>query len=222
MAPPFDFLVNAFLPLLGRMGTRVRADLVRPGFYPEGGGECVVAVAPVSRLRPLTLLARGEVRRCRARAVVSKIPREIATRELSVVSKLLGWEAECLETVSVDSAGPGNILSLELRSDEVTEVFTGFGEKGISAEAVAETTVGQARRYLAAGVPVGEHLADQLLLPMALAGSGAFLTTPLSRHATTSIQVIQAFLPVRFDVEADEKGNCVVRVDGGTSSSRSK
>ncbi len=222
MAPPFDFLVKAFLPLLGRMGARVGADLVCPGFYPEGGGECVVTVTPVSRLRPLVLLARGEVRRRRARAVVSKLPREVATRELSIVSRLLGWEAECLETVPVGSAGPGNVLTLELQSDEVTEVFTGFGEKGLSAEAVAETTVREVRRYLAAGVPVGEHLADQLLLPMALAGSGAFLTTPLSRHATTTVQVIQAFLPVRFDVEPDEKGNCVVRVGGETSSRRSK
>lgn len=220
MAPPFDFLVNAFLPLLGRMGARVGADLVRPGFYPAGGGECIVTVAPVARLRPLELLARGEIRRRHAKAVVSRLSREIATRELSIVSRLLGWEAECLETVTVDSAGPGNVLSLKLRSDEVTEVFTGFGEKGVSAEAVAEQTVREVRRYLVAGVPVGEHLADQLLLPMALAGSGAFLTTPLSRHATTSIQVIQAFLPARFDVEADEKGNFVVRVGGESIASR--
>jgi RNA 3'-terminal phosphate cyclase (ATP) len=202
------------------MGARVEADLACPGFYPAGGGECVVTVAPASRLRPFELLARGELRRRHAKAVVSQLPREIATRELSIVSKLLGWESECLETVSVGSAGPGNVLTLELQSDEVTEVFTGFGEKGVSAEAVAETTVREVRRYLAAGVPVGEHLADQLLLPMALAGSGAFLTTPLSRHATTNIQVIQAFLPVRFDVEADERANCVVTVGGEMSSSR--
>ena len=43
-------------------------------------------------------------------------------------------------------------------------------------------------------------------------GFGVFLTTPLSGHATTNTQVIQAFLPVRFDVEANEKGNCVVRI----------
>jgi RNA 3'-terminal phosphate cyclase (ATP) len=211
MAPPFDFLVKAFLPLLGRMGARVEADLVCTGFYPAGGGELMVTVAPVARLRPFELLVRGEIWRRRARAVFSQLPREIATRELSIVSKLLGWEADCLEAVSVGSAGPGNVLTLELQSDEVTEVFTGFGEKGVPAEAVAEEIVREVRRYLAAGVPVGEHLADQLLLPMALAGAGAFFTTPLSRHATTNIEVIQAFLPIRFDVEADEKGNCVVR-----------
>ena len=214
MAPPFDFLEKAFLPLVGRMGATVDAVLVQPGFYPAGGGECIVTVTPAARLRPLVLLERGEVKRRAARAVVSKLSREIATRELAVVSRLLGWEAEKLEAVSVDSAGPGNVVTLEIESAGLTEVFTGFGEKGISAEAVAEKVAREARDYLASGVPVGEHLADQLLLPMALAGSGAFRTTPLSRHATTNIEVIRAFLPVRFDVEADEKGNCVVRFSG--------
>jgi len=217
MAPPFDFLERAFLPLLGRMGAAVDAVLVQPGFYPAGGGECIVTVAPVRRLRPLELLERGEVKRRAARAVVSKLSREIAARELAVVSRLLGWEAEKLEAVSVDSAGPGNVLTLEIESGGVTEVFTGFGEKGTSAEAVAEKVAREARAYLAAGVPVGEHLADQLLLPMALAGSGAFRTTPLSRHSTTNIEVIRAFLPVAIDVDRDGSPGCVVRVRSSPS-----
>ena len=85
----------------------------------------------------------------------------LATRELSIVSKLLGWEAGCLETVSVDSAGPGNVLTLELQSDEVTEVFTGFGEKGVSAESLAETAVGEVRRYLAAMINEGAKVVHE-------------------------------------------------------------
>lgn len=220
MAPPFDFLVKAFLPLLARMGARVEATLLRPGFYPAGGGECVVTVQPALRLGAIEVLERGEVRHRRARAVVSRLSREIATRELAIVSQMLGWGPECVEAVSVDSIGPGNVLTLEVESEGLTEVFTGFGEKGISAEAVAEKAAREVRQYLASGVPVGEHLADQLLLLMALAGSGAFLTTPLSRHATTNIEVIHSFLPDRIGVHPDEKGNCVVRVARGTGGIR--
>jgi RNA 3'-terminal phosphate cyclase (ATP) len=54
------------------------------------------------------------------------------------------------------------------------------------------------QRYLAADVPVGEHLADQLLIPMALAGGGEFRTVPLSSHTTTNAALIERFLPVRF------------------------
>ena len=60
----------------------------------------------------------------------------------------------------------------------MTEVFTGFGEKGVSAEQVAKGAVERARIYLASPVAVGRHLADQLLLPLALAGGGEFTTFP--------------------------------------------
>jgi RNA 3'-terminal phosphate cyclase (ATP) len=51
-----------------------------------------------------------------------------------------------------------------------------------------------------AGVPIGLHLADQLLLPLALAGGGAFRTMPLSLHATTNAEVIRCFIDVSVDV----------------------
>jgi RNA 3'-terminal phosphate cyclase (ATP) len=38
------------------------------------------------------------------------------------------------------------------------------------------------------------HLADQLLVPIARAGGGAFRTGPLSHHTTTNIAVIEQFL----------------------------
>jgi RNA 3'-terminal phosphate cyclase (ATP) len=72
-----------------------------------------------------------------------------------------------------------------------------MGERGVRAERVAEGAVGEALRYLAYGAPVGEHLADQLLVPLALAGGGSSYTTgPLSLHTTTNIQVIQKFLDI--------------------------
>lgn len=91
----------------------------------------------------------------------------------------------------------------------ITEVFTGLGERGVLAETVAENVIQEVRDYLAAGVPVGEHLADQLLIPLALAGSGSFLTGNVSRHTRTNIEVISKFIPVPFRTE--ESGNgCLV------------
>jgi RNA 3'-terminal phosphate cyclase (ATP) len=201
-APPFDFLAAAFLPLLRRMGAGVEARLERAGFYPAGGGRMRVDVAPRTGLRPLTLLERGALHQRRARAMLSRLPRQIGDRELAVVRARLGWADDELEVVVLgeDMAGPGNVLLLELQSEHVTEVFTGFGEVGVRAEAVAERAVAEARRYLAADVPVGPYLADQLLLPVALAGSGAYRTLPPTRHTTTNVEVIRRFLDVRIDV----------------------
>ena len=66
---------------------------------------------------------------------------------LTLASASSGAQPRAPEAVSVDSAGPGNVLSLEMASDGLTELFTGFGERGVSAEAVAETTA-RARRRL--------------------------------------------------------------------------
>jgi RNA 3'-terminal phosphate cyclase (ATP) len=199
-APPFDFLARVFLPLVERMGPRVAAVLDCPGFYPAGGGRCAVRITPVARLEPLTLLERGAIKQRRARALVAHLPRQIADRELAVVRSRLGWSDDELETVVVngDTPGPGNVLLLEVESERLTEIFCGFGEVGIRAEAVAEHAAKEARRYLAAGVPVGVHLADQLLVPLALAGAGSFRTVGLSPHSRTNLDVIRLFSTTRI------------------------
>jgi len=207
MAPPFEQVERAFLPLLARMGCRVQAVLERHGFYPAGGGRLRVQIEPAvdGRLAPLELRERGALRSSRARAVVANLPRHIAERELARVRKTLGWAEPALELCEVESAGPGNLLSLELESEQLTEVVTGFGEKGVRAERVADLAIREARRYLRSGAPVGEHLADQLLLPLALAGGGAFRTLRPSSHLRTNVAVIQAFLPA-LDVRLEERG----------------
>lgn len=106
-----------------------------------------------------------------------------------------------MTTKTVNSQGPGNYVTLEIHSQHLTEVFTGFGQKGVPAEKVATGVVEQAQRYLTAGVPVGEHLADQLLLPMALAGGGSFRTLAPSSHANTNMEVLRRFLDVAIDTK---------------------
>jgi len=195
-APPYDFLEKTLLAVLNRMGPQIAARLVRPGFYPVGGGEVAVSIEPARPLRPLELMERGKIVRRRARALVSKLPESIAERELKVVRDTLGWPEDALIVERVASApGPGNVIMLEVESEHITEVFTGFGRRGVRAEDVAAKAAAEARRYLAAGVPVGEHLADQLLLAIALAG-GRFRTIEPSEHTRTNIEVIRQFLEV--------------------------
>jgi len=199
-APPFDFLDKAFLPLVNRMGPRVTAELERPGFYPAGGGRMSVTIEPAARLSRLDLPARGEVLARRAKAVVANLPISIAERELKVIARKMSWQRDWMKAESVErSPGPGNVVTIEIECEHVTEVFTGFGERGLRAEAVAEKAAQQARRYIGSEAAVGEYLADQLLIPIAMAGGGSFTTGPLSRHATTNIEVITRFLDVSID-----------------------
>ena len=224
-APPFDFLARAFLPLLARMGASVRAEIQRYGFYPAGGGRFTVEVTPCRRLDPLTVLERGETKGRRVRAIVANLPPSIGHREVDVAVRKMGWSREEAEVLALRgergeapgacaAPGPGNVIVIEIESEHVAEVFTGFGEVGVRAEVVAERAVRQARDYLAARVPVGPYLADQLLLPLALAGDGAFRTMPLSGHSTTNIAVIREFLDVGVAVTPESEAQVLVTVGG--------
>jgi RNA 3'-terminal phosphate cyclase (ATP) len=214
MAPPFEFLDRAFLPILRRMGPAVDVTLERAGFYPAGGGRLSVTANPVAKLQGLDLLERGALRNRRGTVLLANLPAHIADREVRKLSELTSWDATSIEVRQVDSAGPGNAVLLELESENVTEIFTAFGEAGVSAEAVVEKAVREMRSYLKTDVPVGEHLADQLLLPLALAGSGSYRTLPLSLHTRTQMELIPEFLDVRIGVE-DEGGGRGCRVGLG-------
>ncbi len=212
-APPFDFLDRVFLPLLGRMGAPVEVELERPGFYPAGGGLFRARVEPVRGWRPLELLERGDFRSRKARAMVARLPADIGHRELKVLSKKLGWAEEELEVVEMEgSRGPGNMLAAELAFDQVTELFVGFGEKGVTSERVARQVVGQLKRYLSARAPVGRYLADQLLIPSALAGGGTFSTMALTRHTRTNMEVVRRFLDVKINVEGRSHDDVVLEL----------
>lgn len=212
LAPSYDFLARAFLPVFNRFGPLVTATLVRPGFYPAGGGKMEVIVTPTADgLRPVELLTRGADGTRRVVAHYAGLPPGVAERAFAQVDKRLQWgRTACGLVEHSPERGPGFVLVGEVRSENHTEIFTAFGERGLRAEAVADRMIEQIRAYLAAGLPVGEHLADQLLLPMALAAGGAFRTAGLSPHARTNIKVIEAFLPGRFQVTALESGGVEV------------
>jgi RNA 3'-terminal phosphate cyclase (ATP) len=202
-APPFEFLSKAFLPLLRRMGASVELTLEAHGFYPAGGGRFSATIQP-SALRPVALLDGG-AQHVRARALVASLPQNIAERELAVVRERLGIDRAACRIETVESAGPGNVLIIEIDSGSAIDIVAGFGARGVSAETVAAGACDEVQAQLAAGVPVGVHLADQLLLPMALAGGGAFRTLEPTMHTRTNADVIRYFMdvPIGFDREHD-------------------
>ena len=180
-----------------------------------GGGSVSFHVEPVRELKPLELMTRGAIIKREVRAVVANLQRSIAEREISVVKQILEWDDAELKIESVnESHSAGNYISIEVECEHVREVFTGIGARGVMAEAVAEGAAAEAKRYLETkGAATGEHLADQLLLPLALAGRGAFTTlAPLSSHATTNINTIKKFLDVNITARSPGGGTCVIEV----------
>ena len=206
-APPFHFLAKTFLPIVNRMGPTVEARLVRHGFYPRGGGRIEVDITPAP-LRPIDCLERGALLNRSATAVFAALPFDIAEREMATARKLLpDWPEEAFSVRELpEEQGPGNILLIEAEFEHVTEVVSGFGKLGIPAERVAKTAASRMNGYCETKAFAGPYLADQLLLPFALAGGGTFTTVKPSQHALTAAEVIERFLGRRCSFERDSDG----------------
>jgi RNA 3'-terminal phosphate cyclase (ATP) len=188
-----------------RMGAKLSVELERPGFHPVGGGRVVIDVEGGHPLTPLALHERGALLERRAVAMVSNLPIDIAQREVATLSSKLRLQRNEAAVRTVNALGPGNCVSLSLAHEHITEVFTSVGARGVRAEEVARGVADEVTRYVNAGVPVGEHLADQLLLPLVIAGGGSFTTQPPSLHTTTNALVIERFVDLRVRIETAER-----------------
>lgn len=215
-APPFEFLAEAFLPLLRRMGARVSIEMIRAGFYPAGGGEVRVRVAPAAPLARLDLIERGRLLRVYGRALLGNLPEHIGHRELAVLANELGLAEDQQHLVVLPGVrGAGNALVAGVQSEPLTEIFTALGRRGIPAESVAAAVVQEVKRYLASPAPVGEYLGDQLLLPLSLGHGGRYRCVTCSSHMRTNAHVIRAFLPVDIGFDPISDGTWDVTVGRG-------
>lgn len=214
MSPPTDALTASFLPLVERMGGRVELNLERAGFVPAGGGRLRVRIEPARSPQPLDLVQRGPTAERSAVIHYAHIGAEIPARQarqLRAALPMLGENIELLEHAS--SPGPGNAISVRIGHRNVCEVFSAFGAKSVPSRRLTSSLAKAVKRHLASDLPVGPHLADQLLLPMALLGGGRFHTTHPTAHTTTNAAVINAFLsPDTVQLETSAQGRCAVRV----------
>ncbi|MEN2773234.1 RNA 3'-terminal phosphate cyclase [Escherichia coli] len=131
-----------------------------------------------------------------------KLPRHVAEREIATLAGSFSLHEQNIHNLPRDQ-GPGNTVSLEVESENITERFL----SSVKARQCrgGRGTVGERGETLP-GKPGGggEYLADQLVLPMALAGAGEFTVAHPSCHLLTNIAVVERFLPVRFGlIETD-------------------
>ena len=211
MAPTADFIADTWLPRLRDIGYVAEVEVERPGFYPAGGGILHARIGPAPQLRVAEFVDRGAAQGLVATALLSGLSMDIGRRELAVLGERFALPEASLRLRGVRPAnGPGNVVSLQARFDHHAPTFVGHGARGVSAENVARSVAKAADAYLASNACIDEHAADQLLLPMALAGGGTFTTTAASDHLLSNARVIEKFLPV--EIAIDEVGDALWRV----------
>jgi RNA 3'-terminal phosphate cyclase (ATP) len=200
-SPPVDFLNHSFFKQLKKMGSDVNINIGKFGFFPVGGGKIDVNIKPSNNLNRIEIMNKGTHRSKKAIAYSSLIRESIGQSEMKIIQKKLGWnEVNCTSTM-VDSPGPGNVVVLIDENENSTEVFTGFGRRNYKLKNVIDDVLREYSEYVDSDIPVYKYMADQLIIPMALAGGGSFVTTEPTLHTMTNIEVVKKFLRIEIVVE---------------------
>jgi RNA 3'-terminal phosphate cyclase (ATP) len=222
-SPPFDYVERVWLPALARLGIRAEVSLAAWGWYPIGRGEIRASVtgSPVGlrRLEPLHLVERGPLRRVTGRAVAAnlpaqaRIPERMAAHARALLLERLPGAEPGIVPVGVEAACAGAGLFLVAEHDDVRAGFSALGARGRPAERVAEEAVAELLAYHDAGAAVDRHLADQILVPLALAsGVSRFSAETATRHLATNAWVIERFGLARIAIEAGPQAAALVTV----------
>jgi RNA 3'-terminal phosphate cyclase (ATP) len=220
-SPSFHYVQMVYLPTLAMLGAHAQIDLETWGWYPVGEGVITAQIHGMrtgARCAPgLNLTTRGKLMRIHGISAVSNLPGHIALRQKRQAEQVLqdqGFDPQ-IDVVDAPSRGRGSVLFLLAEFENARAGFTSLGRKGKPAEQVAEDACAQFLRYYESGAALDQHLADQLVLPMALvAGNSGLTTCRVTEHLLTSIWVVEQFLDATFVVDGEEGGAGEVIVKG--------
>ncbi len=216
-SPPFEYIKRIYLPTLARMGVRAKVNIRRWGWYPIGGGEMQATVEGRSGIAPsnLDLRQRGALLRVRGLSASSNLPKHIRHRQERAALQALrsnGLNAR-IDVVDAPSKGQGTVVSVWTEFENVLAGFASLGERGKPAERVADEAVQGLLEFLDGDGALEEHLADQMVLPLALADGVSHLsTTAVTNHLLTNAWVVNHFFPGLVRVEGAEgsPGMCTI------------
>lgn len=216
-SPCFHYLDWQWRPLLERIGIPFELAMTMAGFYPQGGGELRARVPGGARPRPLRLTERGALLGIRGLSAVANLPREIAERQRSQALRRLRAIAPQvlpdLEVEELPASTRGTVLLLLAACEQGQGCCFALGARGLRAERVADEAVEALTSYLRSDGAVDPWLADQLLLPLALAGEASLLrTSAVTSHLLTNAEVIRLFLPVEIQMDGALGGPATIQV----------
>ncbi|MCS6914454.1 MAG: RNA 3'-terminal phosphate cyclase [Myxococcales bacterium] len=213
LAPSAGYLIDVWCQASRAIGLDVAVQLVRPGFYPRGGGEIRAEIRAERPQGGIEWLVRSRPVRVRARAGLAHLPRHIAERMVGRVAVRLAEaglpfeprrDGEIVDH-GTGPASPGAYLELVLEAPPVPAGFVGLGRKGVPAEQVADGAVADLLRHMATDAPLDPHLADQVVMLLALARAPSrYRTSRVTQHLLTHAALLSAMWPVSVEVNGTE------------------
>jgi len=207
-SPTFHYLRDHWRPALALIGLDVEIEIRTAGYYPKGGGEILARIFHRDAVKALKLDRDTVPADATVTVVSTRLPDHVARRQTDTARSLLekhGLEAR-VEIEEYDGVAPGTATHIRIATGRGGGMFTSLGERGLKAERVAARCVEQAIGFARSDAAVDKYLADQLVLPLALAeGTSEYTTSEITQHLVTNADVVSEFLPVDIDV-VGEKG----------------
>jgi RNA 3'-terminal phosphate cyclase (ATP) len=201
MSPPWHYLAHVVRPVAARMGATFDLELRAWGWYPAGGGEATMTIQPLARL-DAPPFAHIPVERVEGIAAVTNLPADIPQRMAGRATNLLaaaGRPAK-IEPRRENGAGPGAGIFLWLPQGG----FSALGRPGLPSEKVAEAAVAETLAFVDNTAMVDRHLADQLLLPLALAhGRARYTTDHVTLHTVPNAELLRLWLDTKIDIAGE-------------------
>lgn len=242
-SPCAHYLTNQWLVVMQELGLEAKLRIRRAGFYPRGGGrlECEIP-GTASGIRPLEWLDRGDLVSLSGLSIIGQLPLEIAERQKYQALRRLErlyrrhqqahrdsrhsrgdssdapFSAEIPEPVvtvePVTAESPGTALVALAVFEQGRACYQALGAKGKRAEKVADEACDALEQFFKGDSTVDEHLADQLVLPLALAsGKSAFRTPRITEHLRTQAEIVKQFLPTGIVFQEDRQQG-LVEIEG--------
>ncbi len=216
MSPCFHYLDWHWLALLRRMGFDAELQMERAGFYPRGGGRIRAVIRPGGRIAPLDLRFRGRLLQVRGLSGAGNLPDHVTRRQRERAVARLGsrYPLNDIRKARLPAVGKGSLLLLLAEFENGRGCHFALGAPGKPAETVADEAVEAMEAFLESDGCVDRYLADQLLLPLALAaGESRLRTEQVTQHLLTNAAVLRRFEVAEIEVHGapDEPGEVVVR-----------
>ena len=216
-SPTIDYIKHVVAKSYLSIGSKFSVDVLKRGYYPNGGGIVQSTINPCRSPNTIEFLASRYLEP-KIISVCSHLPVDVAKRQIS--SALIALEKKNIRcnhyTASIESSNsPGSSILVYCASDQ--GIYIGgdsIGELGKRAEVVGLEAAERFLQSILEKATIDSFLADMLVVPLALSkGKSRYEIARVTRHLLTNLRVVSDMVGCKYNIDNHGR-NYIVKVEG--------